>query len=149
MGAILDSTIPRFAFHPDLFLEETSFREWSAPDGWLDLSGPMSNAVRRTGTPPPRFGDLFGGTAAGAARIVGIDLTGSEARGSGWCFLDGSRAETAVLFADDEILDETIRARPQLVSIDSPLCLPRGRTSVDDSDPGRMNSESCERASAS
>ena len=137
MGAILDSTIPRFAFHPDLFLEEASFREWSAPDGWLDLSGPMSKAEGRTGTPPPRFADLFSGTAAEEARVVGIDLTGSEARGSGWCFLDGSRAETAVLFADDEILDETIRARPQLVSIDSPLCLPRGRTSVDDSDPGR------------
>ena len=137
MGAILDSTIPRFAFHPDLFLEETSFREWSAPDGWLDLSGPMSNAVRRTGKPPPRFGDLFGGTAAEVARVVGIDLTGSEARGSGWCSLDGTRAETAVLFPDDEILDETIRARPHLVSIDSPLCLPRGRTSVDDADPGR------------
>ena len=137
MGAILDLTIPRFAFHPDLFLEETSFRAWSAPDGWLDLSGPMSNAVGRTGKPPPRFGDLFGGTAAGAARIVGIDLTGSEARGSGWCFLDGSRVETTVLFTDDEILDETIRVRPHLVSIDSPLCLPRGRISVDDADPAR------------
>ena len=89
------------------------------------------------GTPPPRFGDLFGGTDAEEARVVGIDLTGSEARGSGWCFLNGSRAETAVLSADDEILDETIRARPHLVSIDSPLCLPLGRTSVDDADPGR------------
>ena len=137
MGAILDLTVPRFAFHPDLFLEEMSFRDWSAPEGWLDLSGPVSNAARRTGTPPPRFGDLFGGTDAEEARVVGIDLTGSEARGSGWCFLNGSRAETAVLSADDEILDETIRARPHLVSIDSPLCLPRGRTSVDDADPGR------------
>ena len=137
MGAILDLTLPRFAFHPDLFSEETSFREWSAPEGWLDLSGPMSKAVRRTGTPPPRFADLFGGTAVEEARVVGIDLTGSEARGSGWCFLNGSRAETAVLFADDAILDETIKVRPHLVSIDSPLCLPRGRTSVDDADPGR------------
>ena len=137
MGAILDLTVLRFAFHPDLFLEETSFRDWSAPEGWMDLTIPMSKSARRTGTPPPRFEDLFCGTAAEVARVVGIDLTGSEARGSGWCFLDGSRAETAVLFADDEILDETIRARPHLVSIDSPLCLPRGRSSVDDSDPGR------------
>ena len=137
MGAILDLTVPLFAFHPDLFLEETSFRDWSAPEGWLDLNIPMSKSVGRTGTPPPRFDDLFGGTAAEVARVVGIDLTGSEARGSGWCLLDGSRAETAVLFPDDAILDETIKARPHLVSIDSPLCLPRGRTSVDDSDPGR------------
>ena len=69
--------------------------------------------------------------------MVGIDLTGSESRGSGWCLLDGSRAETTVLFTDDEILDETIRVRPHLVSIDSPLCLPRGRISVDDADPAR------------
>ena len=137
MGAILDLTVPRFALHPDLFLEETSFRDWSAPEGWLDLSDPMSKAARRTGAPPPRFEDLFGGTAAEETRVVGIDLTGSDARGSGWCFLNGSRAETAVLSADDEILDETIGARPDLVSIDSPLCLPRGRTSVDDADPGR------------
>ena len=137
MGAILDLTVPRFAFHPDLFLEETSFRDWSTPEGWLDLTIPMSRSARRTGTPPPRFEDLFGGTAAEVARVVGIDLTGSEARGSGWCFLDGSRAETAVLFPDDAILDETIKARPELVSIDSPLCLPRGRISVDDADPGR------------
>ena len=137
MGAILDLTLPRFAFHPDLFLTEVSFRDWSAPAGWLDLTAPMSGSAKRTGAPPPRFEDLFGGTAAEVARVVGIDLTGSEARGSGWCLLDGSRAETTVLFADDEILDESIRAHPQLVSIDSPLCLPRGRTSVDDSDPGR------------
>ena len=137
MGAILDLTVHRFAFHPDLFLEETSFRDWSAPEGWLDLTIPMSKSAGRTGTPPPRFEDLFGGTAAEVARVVGIDLTGSEARGTGWCFLDGSKAETAVLFVDDAILDETIKARPRLVSIDSPLCLPRGRSSVEDSDPGR------------
>ena len=137
MGEILDRTVPRFAFHPDLFLEDTCFRDWASPDGWRDLSGVLSATTRPTGSPPPRFADLFGGTAAGGARIVGIDLTGSEARGSGWCFLDGPGAETAVLFADDEILEKTIGARPQLVSIDSPLCLPRGRGSVDDADPGR------------
>ena len=137
MGAILDLTVPRFAFHPDLFLKETSFRDWSAPEGWLDLTIPMSRSTRRTGTPPPRFEDLFGGTTAEEARVVGIDLTGSESRGSGWCLLDGSRAETTVLFTDDEILDKTIRVRPHLVSIDSPLCLPRGRISVDDADPAR------------
>ena len=137
MGAILDLTVPCFAFHPDLFLEDTSFRDWSAPEGWRDLSGTLSMVTRPAGTPPPRFGDLFGATPAAGARVVGIDLTGSEARGSGWCFLDGSKAEVAVLLTDDEILEKTTRAGPHVVSIDSPLCLPRGRTSVDDADPGR------------
>ncbi len=137
MGAILDLTVPRFSFHPDLFPEDTCFQDWSAPEGWRDLSGPMSDTARYAGTPPPRFGDLFGGTPAEGARVVGIDLTGSEARGSGWCFLNGSNAEVAVLLGDDEILEKTMKARPELVSIDSPLCLPQGRISVYDTDPGR------------
>ena len=137
MGAILDLTVPRFSFHPDLFPEDTCFQDWSAPEGWRDLSGPLSHAARQAGTPPPRFGDLFGGTPAEGARVVGIDLTGSETRGSGWCLLNGSNAEVAVLLTDDEILEKTMKAGPELVSIDSPLCLPHGRTSVHDTDPGR------------
>ena len=137
MGAILDRTVPRFAFPPDLFLEDPRFRDWSAPEGWEDLSGVLSAVTRPACAPPPRFENLFAATPAARSRVVGIDLTGSEARGSGWCLLDGSKAEVAVLLADEEILDRTRSARPDLVSIDSPLCLPRGRTCVEDTDPGR------------
>ena len=140
MGAILDLVVPCFALHPDLFLDDPRFRDWSAPEGWRDLSPVLSAVARPTGgggPPPPRFEGLFGGTPAAGSRVVGIDLTGSEARGSGWCLLDGSKAEIAVLHTDEDILERTVRARPALVSIDSPLCLPRGRISVDDSDPGR------------
>ena len=140
MGAILDLVVPCFALHPDLFLDDPRFRDWSAPEGWRDLSPVLPAVARPTGggePPPPRFEGLFGGTPAAGSRVVGIDLTGSEARGSGWCLLDGSAAEVAVLHTDEDILDRTMRARPALVSIDSPLCLPRGRISVDDSDPGR------------
>ena len=138
MGAILDLAVPRLALHPDLFLEDTRFRDWSAPAGWQSLPPAPSAVARPTGgAPPPRFESLFAATPASESRVVGIDLTGSEARGSGWCLLEGSRAEVAVLHTDEDILDKTMRARPDLVSIDSPLCLPRGRTSVEDSDPGR------------
>ncbi len=138
MGAILDLVVPCLALHPDLFLHDPRFRDWSAPDGWRDLSPVLSAVARPTGGgPPPRFEGLFAATPAAEARVVGIDLTGSEARGSGWCLLDGSKAEVAVLHTDEDILDRTMRAGPALVSIDSPLCLPRGRVSVDDSDPGR------------
>jgi uncharacterized protein YprB with RNaseH-like and TPR domain len=65
--------------------------------------------------------------------VVGIDLTGSEARKSGWCALAGRFATTMELSTDEEIISETLRMRPHLVSIDSPLSLPTGRTSVDDS----------------
>lgn len=70
-------------------------------------------------------------------KIVGIDLTGSEKRPSGWCFLDNNHATTKLLGSDTEIIEETTALRPILVSIDSPLSIPKGRISVDDDDPGR------------
>jgi predicted nuclease with RNAse H fold len=83
------------------------------------------------------FSDLFSDTAAEHATVVGLDLTGSEARPSGFCLLSGSHAETRVLATDAEIIANVVNARPGLVSIDSPLCLPVGRTRVTDDDPTR------------
>jgi uncharacterized protein YprB with RNaseH-like and TPR domain/predicted nuclease with RNAse H fold len=71
-------------------------------------------------------------------KIVGIDLTGSAKRPSGWALLstDGTSL-TQRLGSDDVIVSETLRAGAHLVSIDSPLSLPVGRTRVEDSDPTR------------
>lgn len=70
-------------------------------------------------------------------RVVGIDLTGSEARPTGWCLLDGARARTQKVGTDEELIKLTMEACPDLVSIDSPLSLPKGRISIRDDDPGR------------
>lgn len=70
-------------------------------------------------------------------RIVGIDLTGSENRPSGWCLLEGTDASTRVIGSDEDLITATLKAQPHLVSIDSPLSLPQGRISVSDDDPGR------------
>ncbi|MGH6662493.1 MAG: ribonuclease H-like domain-containing protein, partial [Rhodospirillales bacterium] len=70
-------------------------------------------------------------------RIVGIDITGSESRPTGWCFLEGNRAYTKRVHTDAEIYSETINVEPDIVSIDSPLSLPKGRTRVTDDDPKR------------
>lgn len=60
-------------------------------------------------------------------RVVGIDLTGSERRASGWALLNGCLVEsTALMKTDRELIDETIKAAPDVVSIDSPLSLPGG-----------------------
>jgi predicted nuclease with RNAse H fold len=59
-------------------------------------------------------------------RIVGIDLCGSARRASGWAMLSGDQAITKRLATDKEILEETLQAKPDLVSIDSPLSLPEG-----------------------
>jgi uncharacterized protein YprB with RNaseH-like and TPR domain/predicted nuclease with RNAse H fold len=62
----------------------------------------------------------------GKPRIVGIDLTGSEKRATGWALMDGTVTSTKTLRTDEELFQETIAAAPDLVSIDSPLSLPEG-----------------------
>ncbi|WP_376704195.1 DUF429 domain-containing protein [Mesorhizobium sp. ISC25] len=135
MGAIFDHVIDRLWIEPDLFLKRAAFKDWAAPAGWIDI--PQFGTARAELSSAPDFDQLLGGSPAEGARVVGIDLTGSEARGSGWCLLDGKKAAFETVFTDEEILQQTLSSNPALVSIDSPLCLPAGRTSVDDTDPGR------------
>ncbi len=59
-------------------------------------------------------------------RIVGIDLTGSEKRATGWAFMEGSCATTKCIRTDDELIRETLAANATIVSIDSPLSIPEG-----------------------
>jgi uncharacterized protein YprB with RNaseH-like and TPR domain/predicted nuclease with RNAse H fold len=59
-------------------------------------------------------------------RIVGIDLTGSERRATGWALMEGASATTKCIHTDDELIRETLAAGPDLISIDSPLSLPEG-----------------------
>ncbi|MBN3869512.1 ribonuclease H-like domain-containing protein [Nostoc sp. JL33] len=81
-------------------------------------------------------------------KVVGIDLSGSEKRASGWSVLEGDYVITKRLNTDYDIINATLDVQPTLVSIDSPLSLPIGRVSVEDSDPGRQLygiTRSCER----
>ena len=48
-----------------------------------------------------------------------------------------THTETCILYEDAEILERTRAAKPDLVSIDAPLSLPRGRKSVSDDSPCR------------
>ena len=135
MGAILDRVLTELWLEPDLFLDPVAFDRWAAPVNWLQI--PVVGVADPGLSAAPHFDLLFTGGAAASARVVGIDLTGSEKRGSGWSLLCGRKATMRTMFADDQILQETVAARPDLVSIDSPLCLPAGRLTVDDSDPER------------
>jgi len=65
--------------------------------------------------------------------VVGIDLTGSAKRATGWALMTGATAITKSLSTDEELLAETIAAKPDLVSIDSPLSLPEGWINADES----------------
>ncbi len=64
--------------------------------------------------------------------VVGVDLAGSPRRPTGVCVLRGLRAQTHVLYSDDEILALVREARPALVPIDAPLTLPAGRRTIHD-----------------
>jgi uncharacterized protein len=66
-------------------------------------------------------------------RVVGLDLAGSPRRTTGFCYLErGVRVRVAPLLTDEEIVERTTAARPDIVSIDAPLSLPRGRRTIDD-----------------
>ncbi len=70
-------------------------------------------------------------------KVIGIDLTGSESKASGWAVMKGCHAITRRINTDEDILIGITLEQPDLISIDSPLSLPIGRISVDDDDPGR------------
>jgi predicted nuclease with RNAse H fold len=64
-------------------------------------------------------------------KILGIDLAGSEKRKTGICILDEKlRANSLFLFKNSEILDLIEREKPDLIAIDAPLTLPKGRKSL-------------------
>lgn len=69
--------------------------------------------------------------------VVGVDLTGSSARPSGVAIVSGESISTRLVREDHEIISLIRDSGASLVSIDAPLSLPKGRTSVYDSDPGR------------
>ena len=136
MGALFDHALRRLGFEADLLSEHINFVDLSAPQDrhvLPEIAGVSESELARA----PTFRELFSGLKAEFSRVVGIDLTGSEKRPSGWCSLSGHRAETATLSSDEEIIAATVAANPELISIDSPLCLPTGRLSVFDDDPGR------------
>lgn len=64
--------------------------------------------------------------------VVGVDLAGVERRDTGFCTLDRRmKVRTAILHTDHEIIDTCLKARPDVVAIDAPLSLPKGRRSLE------------------
>jgi uncharacterized protein len=64
---------------------------------------------------------------------VGLDLAGSPKRRTGCCVLTGNRqVRTSVAYSDREITELVASARPNLVIVDAPLSLPRGRATLED-----------------
>jgi DNA polymerase (family 10) len=64
---------------------------------------------------------------SGHIKVVGIDLTGSEEKASGFAVLSGNVAKTFPILTDDEMVERISNIMPEIISIDSPLSLPAGR----------------------
>ena len=90
---------------------------------------PKPPKLRKSNGPSTRkalVADLLARSKIGEPKVVGIDLTGSERRATGWALLNGARAETKSIVTDDDLIQETLGAKPDIVSIDSPLSVPDG-----------------------
>jgi predicted nuclease with RNAse H fold/dephospho-CoA kinase len=134
---ILDKIIERLITSPDFWSSGLTFsKNPYAVSGWASPECELPQASRLD-RPKNTFRSLFCGTKAEATTVVGIDLTGSEDRPSGWCVLRGEKAETEMVSTDEEIVARILSVTPALVSIDSPLSIPFGRTRVEDDDPAR------------
>ncbi|MFZ0890840.1 MAG: DUF429 domain-containing protein [Thermoplasmata archaeon] len=67
------------------------------------------------------------------ATVLGLDLAGSPGRSTGSCLLEkNGSARTSVVHSDEEILRLGDHPGLRLVTIDAPLSLPRGRSSIED-----------------
>ena len=75
--------------------------------------------------------------------VVGLDLAGSPKRKTGFCLFHRQLCVTSVLFSDEEILSEVRLAAPDVVSIDAPLFLPKGRESLEKKGPPHLRA--CDR----
>ena len=145
MKGIFDAVIRRLRKRRRLPSRSRWIHLFSAEPSHLSIasdSGSAESEVRlvpylgKTG-PAIKFEDLGFANEARRLRIVGIDPTGSSSRLSGWCATEGNRVVTQRIATDQELLEATLAVRPHLVSIDSPLSLPRGRVRASDDDPGR------------
>ena len=137
MRHILDEVLDRLVIDPDFWFATSRFsRHTYSVAGWALPTAELPSASRLD-RQENTFQSLFRGTPAERATIVGIDLTGSETRPSGWCLLRGAVAETAMVAMDEELVARIVAISPALVSIDSPLSIPFGRVRVEDDDPGR------------
>jgi predicted nuclease with RNAse H fold/dephospho-CoA kinase len=128
--------VDRLDVQRDLWLKHAKFEDWAGPA--LEQNLPQHSVHQTKSRLRARtFTSLFKDTPAESAKIIGIDLTGSEKRASGFCVLSGNVALTSAVNSDDEMLTRILHERPDLISIDSPLSLPEGRIRVGDDDPGR------------
>jgi len=56
---------------------------------------------------------------------IGIDLSASEQKPTGWAIIQKRRVKATQLYTDEEIIRKTVKANPSIVAIDAPLTFPK------------------------
>lgn len=129
---------------PHIIRSNTKFSNLRSNISWVERK-PKNNDPYRVylsrdiTTPKPliTFEQLDNIVSLSDFTIVGIDLVSSEERESGYCILKGNHALTSRIKTDEEMIKRAIDVGAKLISIDSPLSIPKGRTSFFDDDPYR------------
>ncbi|MDR3555642.1 MAG: ribonuclease H-like domain-containing protein [Syntrophobacteraceae bacterium] len=131
------------------FTEQSSRISWANGDSNGSTPHPiLIPAFSGTNRPLTTYDDLTAIYPLEGFCAVGIDLVSSEGRESGFCTLRGNEAITCRVKTDDEMIRLAMDARANVVSIDSPLSIPKGRTTFFDDDPFREEfgiTRECER----
>lgn len=52
--------------------------------------------------------------------IVGLDLAGVDSRPTGFCVLEGLKAETSLAYGDKEIIRWIDEVKPRIIAVDAP-----------------------------
>jgi uncharacterized protein YprB with RNaseH-like and TPR domain/predicted nuclease with RNAse H fold/dephospho-CoA kinase len=130
------------------FSNQKSSVKWHSQSEILDASGIVIPSYIGSTKPLITYSDLNNLIPLDTFCVAGIDLVSSESRESGFCLLTGNIAETCRIKSDEDIITLILDAGANLVSIDSPLSLPKGRTTFWDDDPMREKygiTRECER----
>jgi hypothetical protein len=64
--------------------------------------------------------------------VIGLDLAGVATRPTGFCILRDMKAETFLAYKDEEITSKIEKIDPQIVAVDAPLSLPKGRKTIEE-----------------
>lgn len=143
MKAVFDSCIERLVEIeniPSEVIPKFKFTDLTSNIVWAkstDSDGILVTDFKGSAKPLITYEQLNEILPLDSLTVMGIDLVSSEDRESGCCELKGHVAKTCRLKTDDEIIQWILSAKADLVSIDSPLSIPEGRTSFFDEDPHR------------
>lgn len=56
---------------------------------------------------------------------IGIDLSASESKPTGWAVIKGRKVKATQLYTNEEIIEKTIKSNPSIIAIDAPLTFPK------------------------